>query len=203
MIFFLENYIYRIEEFFRAGGIVMTPLIIVSVLMWTLIINRAVFFRLLHRKNMSREMAGELLETGEFPDGRKYRGAIALLVTEFLRRRSGNRSIDKFILDETVIALVSSFDRHLSFIGVLAGVAPLLGLLGTVTGMIATFDTISVFGTGNAKAMAGGISEALISTQTGLLVSIPGLYMYSFLNRRAENLKHRISSVGIYLQRHV
>jgi hypothetical protein len=56
---------------------------------------------------------------------------------------------------------------------VLAAVAPLLGLLGTVTGMIATFDVLAVFGTGNAKAMAGGISEALITTQTGLLVALP------------------------------
>jgi len=110
-----------------------------------------------------------------------------------------------------VIVIVSSLDRHLGLIGVLAALAPLLGLLGTVTGMIATFDIISIFGTGNARAMAGGISEALITTQTGLVVAIPGLYMSNFLNRRsenlkqriAENLKQRIASVGIYLRRYV
>jgi biopolymer transport protein ExbB len=78
-----------------------------------------------------------------------------------------------------------------------------LGLLGTVTGMIATFDVLSVFGTGNAKAMAGGISEALITTQTGLLVAIPGLYMKGFLDRRADNLIQRVQTVGYYLRRHL
>jgi biopolymer transport protein ExbB len=60
---------------------------------------------------------------------------------------------------------------------------------------------LAVFGTGNAKAMAGGISEALITTQTGLLVAIPGLYMKGFLDRRARNLQQRIAVVGFYLKR--
>ena len=113
-------------------------------------------------------------------------------VIDFITRRAGSRARRH-----------TSLDRHLAVIGVLATVAPLLGLLGTVLGMIATFDIIAIFGTGNAKAMAGGISQALITTQTGLLVAIPGLYMRSFLARRAENLKHRIASMGIYLQRYV
>jgi biopolymer transport protein ExbB len=94
-------------------------------------------------------------------------------------------------------------DDYLGFIGALAAVAPLMGLLGTVIGMIVTFDVISVFGTGNARAMAGGISEALITTQTGLLVAIPGLYMKGYLDRRAQKLRHRISVVGYYLWRHL
>ncbi len=203
MIRFLQDHISHIEDYVRSGGIVMIPLMIVSVLMWVLIINRAFFLRQLYRKNMSRRKAGEFVKTNKFPDHHEYKGVTALFITEFLSRRSGKSSIDKFILDETVILVVASLDKYLAFIGILAGVAPLLGLLGTVTGMITTFDIISVFGTGNAKAMAGGISEALITTQTGLLVAIPGLYMRNFLTRRAENLKHRISSLGIYLKRYV
>jgi len=76
-----------------------------------------------------------------------------------------------------------------------------MGLLGTVTGMIATFDSIAIFGTGNTRAMAGGISEALITTQTGLLVAIPGVYMKNFLVRRSEILKQRAASLGMYLRR--
>lgn len=203
MIRFLTDHIYQIEDFLWAGGIVMGPLLVVSVLMWALIINRAFFFRRLYRKNISRTMAGEYVKNREFPDQAKYKGAITLLVTEFLKKRSGNSRVDSYLLDETVLSIVSSFDKYLAVIGVLAAMAPLLGLLGTVTGMIATFDIISVFGTGNARAMAGGISQALITTQTGLLVAIPGLYMFSFLTRKAENLKQRISSVGMYLRRYV
>ena len=203
MIPILQDHVCRIEDYFAAGGIVMVPLMIVSVVMWILIINRSFFFRQLYRKNMSRKKAAEYVMTGVFSDSKKYRGVTALLVTDFLHRKSGRSELDRLILDETVINLVSSLDRYLALIGVLASMAPLLGLLGTVTGMIATFDIISIFGTGNAKAMSGGISEALVTTQTGLLVAIPGLYMSNFLNRRAENLKQRISAVGIYLSRYV
>ena len=89
----------------------MLPLLMVSVLMWALIINRAFFFRRLYRKNMSRNMAGEHVRNNELPDPKKYRGAITLLVTEFLERRSGNSRIDSYILDETVVSLVSSLDK--------------------------------------------------------------------------------------------
>ena len=132
---------------------------------------------------------------------KKYQGVNSLLLREFLSRRTGDRDLDGFILDETVLRLTSELDRYLALIAVLSGVAPLLGLLGTVVGMMSTFEVITVFGTGNARAMAGGISVALITTQTGLLVSIPGLYMSGFLNRRASNLKHRISATGMYLRR--
>lgn len=203
MIRFIQDHAYRIEDYLSAGGIIMIPLIILSVLMWALIINKAFILRQLYRKNMSRKKAAEFVKADTFPDQHEYKGITAFFITEFLSRRSGRSSIDKFILDETVMSVVASLDKNLAFIGILASVAPLMGLLGTVTGMIATFDIISVFGTGNAKAMAGGISEALITTQTGLLVAIPGLYMRNFLTRRAENLKQRISSLGIYLKRYV
>ena len=128
-------------------------------------------------------------------------GVNAALVRSFLNRRSGDPELDGHILDEAVLAVVVSLDRHQSAINILAGVAPLLGLLGTVIGMIVTFDVITRFGTGNVRALAGGISEALITTQTGLLVSIPGLYMSGFLSQRAATLKQRVASAGIYLKR--
>ena len=192
---------FRLEDYLLAGGPLMLPLILVSLVMWTLIINRVLFLRRLYRKNMTRGQALACLQEDRPPDPMRYRGAIAMLVNDFLRRRSHHLPLDRYILDESVVTLVSSLNRQLALIGVLAAMAPLIGLLGTVTGMITTFDIIAVFGTGNAKAMAGGISEALITTQTGLLVAIPGLYMKNFLSRRAENLKQRIASVGIYLRR--
>ena len=69
--------------------------------------------------------------------------------------------------------------------------------------MMTTFDVLSIFGTGNAKAMAGGISEALITTQTGLLVAIPGLAMKVFLDRQAHGLHQEITAAGYYLGRHL
>lgn len=189
-------------EYMQAGGIIMVPILAVSLAMWVLIINRTLFMRRLFYKNMPRRKAGEFVKLNRMPD-QMYQGINALLVRTFLAKRSGDPLNDAHILDETVMGLTSSMDRYLAVIAVLAGVAPLLGLLGTVTGMMVTFDVITVFGTGNAKAMAGGISEALITTQTGLLVSIPGLYMSGFLSKRSRNLKYRISATGMYLKRYL
>lgn len=203
MIQIVSDQYYVLQAYLVAGGVVMLPLLVISIIMWILIINRMFFFRRLNRKNMSRERAGRYIQEGQIPHPRDYKGAIAMLVTEFQARRTGSVTIDRHILDETVMSVVSKLDDNLTIIGVLAKVSPLLGLLGTVTGMITTFDIISVFGAGNARAMAGGISEALITTQTGLIIAIPGLYAHNFLTRRAENLKRRVASVGMYLSRNL
>jgi biopolymer transport protein ExbB len=203
MIQIVSDQYYALEAYLVAGGMVMLPLLAISIIMWILIINRMFFFRRLNQKNMTRERAARYIQEGQIPDPQDYKGAIAMLVMEFQARRTGTMNIDRYILDETVMSVVSKLDDNLTIIGVLARVSPLLGLLGTVTGMIATFDIISVFGAGNARAMAGGISEALITTQTGLIVAIPGLYAHNFLTRRAENLKRRVASVGMYLSRNL
>jgi biopolymer transport protein ExbB len=191
----------RLESYLYTGGMVMLPLVLISVVMWLLIVDRALFFRRLYRKNMGLQTAWEHIRDNRMPDPQQYRGAVSLLVARFQVRRSHDKALDRFILDETVLSINRSLNDYLAFIGVLAAVAPLMGLLGTVTGMIGTFDILSVFGTGNAKGMAGGISEALITTQTGLLVAIPGLYMKGFLERRARNLQQRVAQVGYYLRR--
>ncbi len=203
MVLQLRDLLYQAEGYLLGGGWVIAPIIIVSFVMWTLIINRILFFRRLHRKNMSRAEAGQCIRTGELPDPKSYKGITSLLVRRFLSKKTGKREVDRHILDETVMHYVSSLDSYIAVIQVLAGIAPLLGLLGTVTGMITTFNIIAGFGTGNARAMAGGISEALITTQSGLLVAIPGLYMGSFLKKRAENLKQRLSSIGFYLLNYI
>ena len=203
MIDFLLTQYLRLEDYLRAGGMTMLPLALVSVGMWLLIVERALFFRRLHRKNMPLKIALDHIHTNRLPNPGQYRGAISLLVARFIERRSFDRMLDRFILDETVVTINRSLTDYLAVIGVLAAIAPLLGLLGTVTGMIGTFDILSIFGTGNAKGMAGGISEALITTQTGLLVAIPGLYMKGFLDRRARNLQQRVARAGYYLRRQI
>lgn len=92
------------------------------------------------------------------------------------------------ILLEKMVATQPKIDRLLSVIAVTAATAPLLGLLGTVTGMINTFKLITIFGTGDAKSLSGGISEALITTEFGLIVAIPSLIFHAFLSRKAKSI---------------
>ncbi len=193
----------RLADYLRAGGVVMVPLILVSLVMWLLIVDRALFIRRLRRDDMSLEHALRLIGSKEPLEQGRHSGIITLLVIRFIAARSGVRELDRHILEEIIMGLQRSLSDRLATIGVLAAIAPLLGLLGTVLGMVTTFDVMAIFGTGNAKAMAGGISSALITTQTGLLVAIPGLYMKAFLDRRATNLGKRLSAAGLYLRRHI
>lgn len=91
-------------------------------------------------------------------------------------------------LDEAIQKETPKLERGQTLIKLLAAVAPLLGLLGTVTGMISTFQSISVFGTGDPKLMAGGISQALVTTVLGLVVAIPLLFSHSFVASRSRSL---------------
>jgi biopolymer transport protein ExbB len=85
----------------------------------------------------------------------------------------------------------------LPFVAVSAAAAPLLGLLGTVTGIIKTFQLITVFGSGDVKSLSGGISEALITTKYGLIVAIPSLLIHAFLSRKAKGVIGRMETEAV------
>jgi biopolymer transport protein ExbB len=87
---------------------------------------------------------------------------------------------------------VALLEKNLPVLGTIAGIAPLIGLLGTVTGMIKVFRVISVQGMGGASTLAGGISEALVTTATGLMIAIPSLVAYNYFARKAEKIILRI-----------
>lgn len=92
------------------------------------------------------------------------------------------------ILLEKIVETQPKVERFLSMIAVTAATAPLLGLLGTVTGMINTFKLITIFGTGDARQLSSGISEALITTEFGLIVAIPAVIAHAFLSRKAKSI---------------
>ncbi len=191
-----------IESFFLGGGI-MVPLLACSVLMWTLIAERLHLFYDLTRQDIRIDEAIRLLEEGRADTGFKAKGLRARLVENYLKEKTGMAEIDKRLLYHGTLKLQPILTRHLAAIAVLAAVAPLLGLLGTVIGMVDTFDVIAAFGTGNVKALAGGISVALITTQGGLLVAIPGLFLSVYLYRRADYLELRLHEITTVLLRHI
>src|SRR5690606_5735242 len=93
-------------------------------------------------------------------------------------------------LEEAVLKERPAIESGLSVLKIIAAVAPLLGLLGTVVGMIATFQAITMFGAGDPKTMAGGISQALVTTVLGLVVAIPVVLIHTFVNGRAKRVVH-------------
>jgi len=106
-------------------------------------------------------------------------------------------------LDEAILKEIPRLERGISTIKVFAAIAPLLGLLGTVTGMIKTFQAITLFGTGDPKLMAGGISEALVTTVLGLVVAIPMVLLYALCSGRAKGVVEVLEeqSAGLIAQR--
>lgn len=101
------------------------------------------------------------------------------------------------VLYEEYLAAQPRLGRWLPFIRIAAATAPLLGLLGTVTGMIHTFDLINLYGTGDAKTLAGGISEALVTTEFGLIVAIPALLLHAWLSRRVQAVRSEMEMTSL------
>jgi biopolymer transport protein ExbB len=177
------------------GGVVMVPLILVSVSMWALIFRKLVTFsRMFQKETPFRECINSREKSR--PAGAPWQQSLMDL---FFAKRTGDASFDMTMAVSLASAQAERARRYIGTIIVLAAAAPLLGLLGTVTGMISTFDVMAQFGTGNARAMASGISEALITTQTGLFIAVPGLFMGNFLRRRAENLTDKMQRFAIRL----
>ena len=122
----------------------------------------------------------------------KLRGPHARVLRDVMKALPLPRQAQMDAFNQSFLAESPKLDRFSAMILVLAAIAPLLGLLGTVTGMIATFDTITQFGTGNPKLLSGGISEALITTELGLIVAIPAVLFGNLLKGWAEGMKDTI-----------
>lgn len=189
--------IYDALDQIRIGGWVMYPLVITCLWMWYLIIKKAMDMHLFTRGwRPSQECINNAGKEG-------YKCAFwqKKILDGFLAERTDDREINDEILDNLQTGQVSFIRQDVGTIALLAGVAPLLGLLGTVSGMIKTFSVIAEFGTGNAKALAGGISEALLTTQTGLVIAVPGLFMATFLARRSNGMLERMQRFCLRISR--
>ncbi len=128
---------------------------------------------------------------------KRFKGSAARVVTATLRNLEREREHLEDIVSESILHESTHLSRFGAVITVVAAVAPLLGLLGTVTGMIQTFDVITEFGTSDPKLLSGGIAVALVTTQLGLIVAIPLLLLGSVLNGWAERIKDDMEKAAL------
>lgn len=195
-----HNLVERMIEHFQAGGEIMIPLMILSLLMWTLAIVKSIRFL---RERKRERGATQCLEMFK-GEASVCKAGLAQwqwdILSQYMNERCEDPELNRDMLEAIRMRQEFKAMRYIGTILILAAIAPLLGLLGTVTGMITTFDVISEFGTGNARALASGISEALVTTQSGLVVAVPGLLLGGLLFRRAEKLKSRMELFCIGLQ---
>ena len=147
------------------------------------------------------QQVGELVAGSRLDEAidvsRKAKGAAARVLTNVLEAlKNGQDDVDD-VVAESILKENRNIQRFNAIILVIAGVAPLLGLLGTVTGMISTFDVITKFGTGDPKLLSGGISTALVTTELGLIVAIPTLLLGNLLRGWGENIENEIDRVTL------
>ena len=117
-------------------------------------------------------------------------GVAGEMLTTGVEHAEESRGVLEELLFEEILRVRPALERFLPFLAITAAAAPLLGLLGTETGMIKTFQLITIFGTGDAKSLSSGISEALVTTALGLIVAIPTLILHGALSRMA---KHKLA----------
>jgi biopolymer transport protein ExbB len=121
------------------------------------------------------------------------------VVADGLSARDEDRATLESVMQESILRELPRVERGLSMLAVFGAVAPLLGLLGTVTGMIETFRVITLYGTGDPRLMSSGISEALITTELGLAVAIPIMLFHTFLSRRANAIIGEMEEKAVHL----
>lgn len=180
-------------EFIQKGGPLMYPLLICSVIALAIIIERLFQLRSVRNRNREAfEIIIPLVEGGLFQQTRqtclRNPGVFTNIIAAALDARKGGREEVKNAILDAGRQEIPRLERHLVFLGTIAAASPLLGLLGTVSGMIKIFQVIADLGVGQASALSSGISEALYTTAFGLAVAIPSLVMHNFLRERAENL---------------
>ena len=173
-------------EIIVAGGPVMAPIILCSVVAVAIVVER--LWTLQRKRVIPRELTDrvwKLVETRTLNDGHiealARNSPLGRVLAAGLANRNHGREIMKEVIEDTGRHVVHELERFLNTLGTIAAMSPLLGLLGTVTGMIAAFNAITKAGVGDPRALSGGIGEALITTAAGLIVAIPALFAYRYL----------------------
>jgi biopolymer transport protein ExbB len=148
-----------------------------------------------HHSGTALDAARETRAAAERRESRL--GAIGQVFAAGLAYRHAPREVLKEVVEDTGRHVVHDLERYLSPLGTIAAISPLLGLLGTVSGMIRSFTAITGDGVPNPAVLAGGISEALVATAAGLTVAIPALIAYRYLRGRVDGLVVKIEKESI------
>jgi len=186
----------------RSGGIIGWVIVGLGVVALILVLLRSALLKMnSSSSHQIEEQVVKLVSAGKLADALQAcyqcKGAIARVLSSTLRHVKDDRDHMEDIITEAILHESGMINKFSSTILVIASVSPLLGLLGTVTGMISTFDIITEFGTGDPKLLSSGISIALVTTELGLIVAIPTLLMGTLLNNWGEGIKMEMEKVAL------
>lgn len=180
-------------EIIQAGGWLMVPIILCSMAVVGIALER--FWTLNPAKIAPRHLLAQVwgwIKNNQLDAQRlkelKQGSELGKILAAGLSNSRHGRDVMKDSIQEAASEVIHTLEQYLGALGTIAAVAPLLGLLGTVIGMIKVFTTITLQGTGNAGALAGGISEALVTTAAGLCVAIPAMVAHRYFTRKVDSI---------------
>jgi biopolymer transport protein ExbB len=184
-------------ELVKAGGWLMLPIIACSIVALAIIIER--LWSLQVRRVLPRNLVAQVWRwdkihqlNDEHLKELQASSPLGSVLAAGIANRKQNREVMKESIEDTGRHVVHELEHYLNTLGTIAAITPLLGLLGTVIGMIKQFATITTMGVGNPGALAGGISEALITTAAGMSVAIPTLMFYRYFRGKVRMLVLRM-----------
>jgi biopolymer transport protein ExbB len=195
----LESIARALGDYFEQGGGVMWPILATSLVLWLLCIDRMLYMRQyarLHGKVLEAIRSDNLTGLASFHN-QTYRQLVRRV------KNLANLPIDgETILSGFKIGVNRDLNNHLNSINLFIQIAPLLGLLGTVVGMVKTFSNIMLFGIGNPQLMAEGVSMAMLTTQAGLTVAFPAMLFLNLIHSRKNRLAATIMQDMEFLKAH-
>lgn len=189
-------------ELVTAGGWLMAPIIACSIIAFAIIAERLWTLRI--RRVIPPDLAAQVWEWAkdkkldmERMQTLRTSSPLGRILAAGLSNRNASREIMKEAIEDTGRHVVHELERYINTLGTIAAISPLLGLLGTVIGMIKVFSAITTQGVGNPAALAGGISEALITTAAGMVVAIPTLMAYRYFRGKVALLVIRMEQQAL------
>jgi len=193
-----------VVEIIKAGGWLMLPIILCSIVAIAIVIER--FWTLSAARIAPRYTLGQVwtwiknneLDAAHLRELKLSSPLGQILAAGLVNARHGRATMTVSI-EQAASQVVHELERYLNTLGTIAAITPLLGLLGTVLGMIEVFTQIMVRGSGNTEALAGGISQALITTAAGLSVAIPAYMFHRMFMRRVDSLVLNLEQESIKL----
>jgi biopolymer transport protein ExbB len=191
-------------EIVVAGGWLMIPIIACSIIALGIIVER--LWALQKKRIAPKHLVAQVWhweKNGQLDDERirslSSGSPLGKVLAVGLANRNSDREVMRDAIEEIGRHEVHALERYLNTLGTIAAISPLLGLLGTVFGMIQVFTNLSAHGTGNVGNLAGGISQALITTAAGLVVAIPSLMFYRYFRGRVDELVVHIEQEALKL----
>ena len=183
----------QFKAFFKKGGIVMYPLMFVAIIALLLFLER--FVMLSYRGRIGRRFSkqmNELVVEKKFEDAANLclqkETSLSRVLFAVLNKAKDSRENAERSLNEALLREQPKLERRMGLLAAMGTIAPLLGLLGTVTGIITLFTVITEVGTNDARVLAGGISEALVTTEMGLVIAIPVMILHGLLSEKIEKI---------------